>query len=119
MHLVEIDVVHLEPAQTGLDLGHDMAARQADLIGRDGFAHENIGVEADFGRDYQIFSPLAENSSKDFLRRARRINIGGIEKISADLDEPVENFCRGFFVSLTSKRHASKAKLRNFEPGTT
>jgi len=96
-----------------------MPARKADLIGRDGFAHENIGVEADFSCDYQIFSPLAENTSENFLRRARRINVGGIEKISTDLDEAVENFCCSFFVSLTSKRHASEAKLRNFEPGTT
>src|SRR5208282_1970585 len=119
MHLVKIDVIHLQAAQAGLDLRHDMPAGEADLIRPDRLAHKNISVETNFRRDNQIFSPLADNSPEDLLRRARRINVRGVEEIAANLDEPVENFSRGFFIGLTSKRHASEAKFRNFEPGTT
>src|SRR5258708_35682691 len=119
MHLVKIDVVHLQAAQTGLDFRDDMPAREADLIRRDRLAHENIRVEADFRRHNQIFSPLSENSAENFFRRARRINVGGIEEIAADIYKAVENFSRSFFVCFTSKRHASKTKFRNLEPGTT
>ncbi len=89
------------------------------MIRRDGLAHENIRVEANFSRHNQIFSPLTENSAENFFGRARRINIRSIKEIAADLDKPVENFSRSFFVCFTSKRHASKAKFRNLEPGTT
>src|SRR5271163_3529221 len=119
MHLVKIDVVHFQPAQARLYFRHDMPAGEADLIRHDRFAHENIRVEADFCRDDQIFSPLAENSSENFFRSARRINIGGVEKISANLNESVENFSCSFFVCLSSKRHASKAKFRNLETSAT
>src|ERR1700678_3459701 len=118
MHLVQIDVIHLQAAQAGLDLRHDMPAREADLIGRDGLAHENISVEADFGGDDQIFAPIAENAPENFFRRARRINIGGIEEIATDFNESIENFSRSFFFCFTSKRHASKTKLGNFESST-
>src|SRR5271169_2049397 len=118
MHLVKIDVVHLEAAQAGLDLRHDMPAREADLIGRDGLAHENICVEADFCRDDQISAAIAENPPEKFFRRARRLNIRGIEEIAADFNEPIENFCRRFFVCFSSKRHASKTKFGNFESST-
>src|SRR5277367_5333432 len=107
MHLVKIDVVHLQSAQALLDFRHDMAAREADLIRRDRLAHENIRVEADFRRDNQIFAALAENSTENFLRRASCVNVRGVEEITADFNKPVENFSRSFFVSLTSKRHAS------------
>src|SRR5271169_3912381 len=119
MHLVKIDVVHLQPAQTRLDFRHDMPAREADLIRTHRLADKNIRVEADFGRDNQVFSPLAENSSEDFFRRAGRINVRGVEEIAANFNESVENFSRSFFVCLSSKRHASKTKFRNFQPGST
>src|ERR1700685_3506029 len=115
MHLVQIDVVHLQAAQAFLDFRHDMPAREADLIGRNGFAHENIGVEADFCGDDQIFTPIAENAPENFFRRTRRINIGGIEEIAAYFYESIENFSCCFFVCFSSKRHASKTKLGNFE----
>src|ERR1700691_598109 len=118
MHLVQIDVIHLEAAPAFLDFRHDMPAREADLIGRNGFDHENIGVEADFCGDDQIFTPIAEDAPENFFRRTRRINIGGIEEIATDFNESIENFSRSFFVCFTSKRHASKKKLENFEPNT-
>ena len=109
MHLVKIDVIHFQAAQAGLDFRHDMPAREADLIGRDRLAHENIRVKADFGRDNQIFSTFTENSSENFLRRAGRINVRGVQKIAANLNKPIENFSGSFFVCFTSKRHATKA----------
>src|ERR1700723_1756932 len=110
MHLVKIDVIHLHPARTRLDFRHDMAARESDLIRPHRLADKNIRVEANFCGDDQIFSPLAENSPENFLRRTCRINVRRIEEIAANLNESVENFSCSFFVCLSSKRHTSKAK---------
>ncbi len=89
MHLVKVDVIHFQAAQAGLDFRHDMPTGEADLIGRDRLAHENVRVEADFGRDNQVFSTLAENTSENLLRRAGRINVGGVQEIAANLNKPI------------------------------
>src|SRR3984957_11562509 len=118
MHLVKIDVIHLQPAQTRLDFRHDMPARESDLIRPHRLADKNVRVEANFCSDDQIFSPLAKNSPENFLRRTCRINVRSVKEIAANLDKPIENFSCSFFVCFSSKRHASKAKLGNFEPST-
>ena len=96
-----------------------MAAREADLIRSHRLADKNIRVEANFCGDDQIFPPLAKNSPENFLGRTCRINVRRVKEIAADFDKSIENFPRSFFVCFSSKRHASKAKLGNFEPSTT
>ena len=118
MHLVEIDVIHFQPPQTGFDFRHDMPARESNLIRRHRLAHENIRVEPNFCRDNQIFSPRADDSPENFLRRARRVDVRGVEEITPDLDKPVENFSRCGFICFASKRHAAKAKFRYFQSRT-
>src|SRR5258708_38059366 len=95
-----------------------MPAGEANLIRRHRLADESIGVEADFGRNDQVFSPLSQNAAENFLRRARSINICGIEKIAADLDKAIEDFARRCFVGLAPKCHTSEAKLRNLQSST-
>src|SRR5215469_13543798 len=117
MHLVEIDVVGLQSAQARLDFRHDVPAREAYLIWPNRLAHKNVGVEAHLGGDDEILSPLANYLSENFLRRAGRIDVGSVDKITADFDKTIENCFCNFFFGFSSKRHGSETKLRNLEPG--
>src|SRR5208282_209372 len=117
MHLVQIDVIGLQAAQAALNFRHDMAARQSDVVGRDRFPHENVGVKSYFRREYQRLAPILDYAAGNFLRSAGRVNVSRIEEISAQLDVAVDDFACIGFIGLASERHTSKTQLRDLESG--
>ena len=80
--LVEIDVVHAEPAQAVVDLGHDRLARQAGAV-RAG-AHPAIDLGGD--DDLVAAGEVLDRAAEDLLAVAERIAVRGVEEIDAGFE---------------------------------
>ena len=92
MDLIEIDIVHLQPLQAGVDGLHDMLARQAHAIGT------GIHREEQFGGDHHIVAIAMrfDGPAQNFLAHARGIDIGRIEEINAQINGLAQQRLRGF-----------------------
>ena len=85
--LIEIDVIEAEAAQAGVNLVHDVHAREAHAIGLRTHAH------AHFGSDHQIFArqpELRERFPDDLLGLAFGIDIGRIDEIDAGVERGLD-----------------------------
>src|SRR5581483_7342255 len=109
MNLVEVDIVGLQAAEASLHFREDVMARQPDLVGRDGLAEKDVRVEADLGGEDHGLAALLDDASGDFFRSAGGIDVGGIEKIAAEIDKAIDNPARGSLVGLASEGHAAEA----------
>src|SRR5580658_10200666 len=80
MDLVEVDMVGLQAAQTGLNAIHDVAARGPDVIA----ARADAAV--DLGRDHDVLSrdlEVLERLPEDLLALTLGIDIRGIKEVDA------------------------------------
>ena len=76
MDLIEIDIIHAEPAQAVVDLGEDRLARQPGAIGAGTHPTVDLGGYDDLVAAREILGRAAE----DFLAVAQRIAVRGVEK---------------------------------------
>src|SRR5277367_1991752 len=121
MDLVEIDMVSLQAAQTGLDAVHDVAARGPDVIAARADAAVDLGRDHDLmPRDIEVLQRL----SKDLLALTLRINIRGIKEVDPALNRCLNqligthlaNGSDGFeYSSAIAEGHGSEAQFRDQE----
>ena len=112
MHLVEIDPVGLEAAQTALDGGHDPAPRAA--------AHHlarphHIG---EFGRDHDVLAPRAQCLAEQLLGDAGladRVRVGGVEQSYPQIDRRRDQFIGAVAIDPAAEIVAAQAHDRHFE----
>ena len=87
MDLVEVDVVGAEPAQAGVDLGHDRLARQAARrSGPSRIRPMHLGGDTTSSRLGEILQRAAD----DLLARAVGIDVGGVEEVDAELERALD-----------------------------
>src|SRR5204862_6411839 len=121
MDLVEVDIIHAEPVQAGVDLAHDCFARQAAAV-RTG-AHPAIYL----GRNDHLVAAgeILDSPSEDLLAAAERITVRGVEEIDAAfeclLDERA-GFLLGEAPGMVAAiggavAHAAEADTRDVEAG--
>jgi len=123
MDLVEIDIIGAQAVQAVVDLGKDGAARQAGTVGAG--PHARI----DLGRQHDLLAPseILDGAADDLLRRAVRIDIGGIEEGDAKFDRLAQQRpalvlweCPGMIAAVGfAIGHAAQANARNFQTGRT
>src|SRR5579885_248808 len=109
MTLVQVDIIRLQAAQASFHFRQDMPARQADVVRGNGLAKKDIRVEADFGREDHRLTAILDDAAGNFFGSAGCIDVGGIEKVAAEVDKAIDNFPRGSLVGLASERHATEA----------
>ena len=80
--LIEVDEVGSEAAQAVVDLAQDRLARQAGAVRSRPHPAIDLGCDHDVLAAHEILQRAAD----DFLRGAVRIDIGGIEKIDAEVE---------------------------------
>ena len=80
--LVQVDVVGAEPAQAGVDLGHDRLARQPGAVRAR--AHPAV----DLGGDHDFVAPreVGQRTADDLLAGAVRVDVGGVEEVDAQVE---------------------------------
>src|SRR5205823_686595 len=117
MNLVEIDVIHPETAQRGVDRRHQMLARESAIVRI--VAHRVVR----FGRDDQLVarSEILQRPSEHFLAPAERVHVGGVEKRDAAFDCTLDEWTRGFLRKnprtprRIAVRHRAKADARHLQ----
>jgi hypothetical protein len=94
MDLIEVDVIHAEPGQAGVDLDKDRLARQPGAIGARAHAAVNLG------RDYHFVAPrkIPNRPAEDLLAVAERVAIGGVEEIDAGFERLLDERSAFLFV---------------------
>ena len=121
MDLVEVDIIHAEPVQAGVDLAHDCLARQAAAV-RTG-THPAIH----FGRDDHLVAAgeVLDSPAEDLLAAAERITVRGVEEIDAAFECPLDEragFLLGEAPGMVAAiggavAHAAEADTRDVEAG--
>ena len=92
VHLIEVDVVGLQAAQTALNGAHDVLARAALAIGT--AAHRKAKLRRQNNLLAPSFEPAANiflGSSNRLRGRAERIRIGGIKEENAIVEGLIHN----------------------------
>ena len=90
MHLVEVDVIHLETPERGVDRREHVLAREAATVGAGRRRIE------DLGRDHHLVArdQSAQHPPGDDLARATRIHVGGVEERDAALERATHDRLR-------------------------
>ena len=124
MHLVQVDMVQLQPLQAGLDTLDDVAPRQAARIDAAG-----AGFAEDLGRHDHILArhlQVLQRLTGDDFRGAAGIDVRGVDEIDAGVERMADQAV-GIVLSqitdlapqlaLATEGHGAKAQLGNEQAG--
>jgi hypothetical protein len=91
--LVEVNVIHAETPQAGVDARHDRLARKAARI--EAFAEWEINL----GRDHNLIAigEVTNRAAQKLLAGAIGVGVGRIEKVDAQLQRAAKERARLFF----------------------
>src|SRR5882724_274027 len=119
MDLVQVDMVGLQTAETGLHTIHNVAARGPDVIPPRADATIDLRRDHDIlPRDVQVFQRLSEN----LFAFALRVNVRRIKEVDAGVNRGLDQFiCPGLVngadgfekPSAVPECHGSEAEFRN------
>jgi hypothetical protein len=119
--LVEIDEIGAEPAQAVVDFTEDRLARQSGAV------RPRPHPAIDLGREHDVLAAdeILQRAADDFLRRAVRIDIGGVEEIDAELERLLDQRATFFLIERprmwpairNAVGHATDAQPRHAETG--
>ena len=88
VNLIEVNIIHAEALQAGVNRGQDVLAREAAVVGRVGHRIE------DLGGDDQLFAArleLTQQFAGQALALAQRVHVSGIEEVDARLDRALHD----------------------------
>ena len=116
MDLVEIDVVGLEAAETGLGLFDDVAAGVALGVGV-GLVHRavDLGGEENAG----ALAVAGEGLADDFLAAAAGVDVGGVDDVDAGVEGGVDDADGVLEFGAASEVHGPEGEGRNFDAGAS
>src|SRR5260370_24541191 len=119
MHLVEIDVICIQAAQTPLDTLKNMLARPALLIGTLSHRPKKLC------RQHNLFAPAFEPAPNIFLGSPDRlqgsskwVGVGGIKESNARIKRLIHNGARCWLIALIPKCHCPQAYLGDMQSCT-
>jgi hypothetical protein len=84
VHVVEIDVIGLEPFQRGVDIAADGFGRTVDA------AVLSLDHDAGLGREAVFPAPVPQSLADQRLIMTETVDIGGVEMIIAQVERAVE-----------------------------
>ena len=110
VQVIHVNVVSLQPAQTGIDGVQNVIARQSAVV------WPRLGRKMHFGSQDDLVTFALDGLPNDFFRASTSIDISRIEKIAARV-EKAGNDAFGFSrwstpLTLFSKNHGSQAQGR-------
>ena len=118
VHLVEVDVVGLQPLQAGVAGPADVQRREPPLVG----PVPHVAVELG-GQDHLLAAPaaLGEPASDDLLGGAAplgaAVDVGRVEKVDSGLQSRVHDGKRGRLIRLGPEIHGAQADAADAEAG--
>ena len=122
--LVQVDVVELQPLQTGLDAVEDVAARCAAGV------RAWRGLAEDLGRDDHVLArhlQILQRLAGDLLRHAPGVHIGGVDEVDAGVNRLAHEALGVGLLQVTdlppdgvgaTEGHGAQAKLGDEQAGT-
>ena len=111
MELVEVNVVGAQPAQARLDLGHDVIAAVAPVVGA------VVHLPADFGRQHHLIALAGHRAAEQFLAATETIGVGGVEEVDTHVEGRADQPLRLVGVEQSTKIGAAQTEPRYFDPG--
>ena len=118
VHLVEVDVVGLQPAQAGVAGPPDVQRREPPLVRP--VAH----VAVELRGEHRLLTPstaLGEPAADDLLGRATplgaAVDVGRVEEVDSGLQGRVHDGKRGRLIGLGPEIHGAQADAADAEAG--
>ena len=114
VHLVQVDVVGLQPAQAVLDLADDPAARVAAHVGI--LAHLAVRL----GGQHHVVPAAAQGLADDLLRLPRRVHVRGVDEVDAAVQRGVDDPDAVLVIGVApgAEHHRAEAVGAHLDPGT-
>jgi hypothetical protein len=108
VHLVEVDVVGLQPAQRGLDRPDDVAPR---ATGTEVVAVAPLHAHAELGGQHDLVAAALERGAQTFLGGTARgaVDVGGVEQGDAGVERGVDDLAGAVGVQFAAEVVASDA----------
>jgi len=119
--LVEVDVLHAQAGEGGVDAGQDVLAGEPATVLARGHRHADLG-----GHDELVTGEEpGEQATGGHLRRATRVDVGGVEERDAALDRGAHDRLGGVLVEdpgavrVVAEAHHAEADPRDAQAGAT
>ena len=111
MDLIEVDPVGAQPAQTLLDLQHDVAARDTPIEHTARTRHEHLGC------DHRLLAPSLECLADDLFRLPHAVAVGGVDEVDALVERAADDADAVVMVGIApaAERHGAEAEAGNLE----
>jgi hypothetical protein len=122
VHVVDVDVIGLEAAQTAFDLAAQVITRGAFVVRA--VAHAEGGL----GRDKCLIAIAFEGFAEDLFGATVAVDVRGVEEIDADFKTDVEQMAGFFYVSgapcakeisIATEGSGAEAEDGDFEAGAS
>ena len=111
VHLIDIDVVRLQPSQRSLARIHGVLARRAAVV------RSRPCPVAELRRHDHAVAPTLERSAEVLLRPAREVRVCGVEVGNTGVDRRIDDALRAVDIDLVAERVTTKANGRNLQAG--
>ena len=111
MELVEVNVVGAQPAQARLDLGHDVIAAVAPVVGA------VVHLSPDFGRQHHPIAVPGHCLPQQLLAAPETVGVGCVEEVDAHVEGRADQPLRLVGVEQGAKVGAAQTEPRHFDPG--
>src|SRR5260370_26000462 len=99
MAIIDVEVVGSEAAQAVVDCAKNRWPRKAWEVRR--IAH----LVSNLARQNKLVPPPCQQLTQHLFGRSAVIGIGGVQKVNAGIDAPVDHFRRNNFIGLPSEGH--------------
>ena len=115
VHLVEVDVVGVEPAQRVLDRRDDPAPRAAARFGSSPIGHEELR------REHDVVATALDRLADDLLGLAGRVDVGGVDEVDPGVQRAVDDADRVVLVGVApgAEHHRAEAELGDLDAGAS
>ncbi len=100
MDLIQVDIVSLQAAKTGVDAIHDVSARGAYVVAAGAHATEDLGGENDvLAGNVQVLEGLPEG----LFAFTFRVDIGSVNEVDAGIDGGLDEIIGSRLVNRTNR----------------
>src|ERR1700733_3720046 len=111
MHVVDIEIIGLQPLQAVLDRLHDVRARMAGIV------RPRPGRVEHLAGNRNLPPLAAQQVAQHGLRYAVVIRVGGVEEIHPGIQARADDAAGLGFVGAVAERHRAQAYFRNLQAG--
>ncbi len=122
VHLIQVDPVGLQPAQTVLDLTDDPAPRVAALVRVTAFTRPHTHLTVDLGgQDDVVASAAGQRLTNDRLRFTLGVDVSCVDEVDAGIQRSMDDLDRNIMIGLApgAEHHGAETERADFHAGTS